>query len=257
MNFTGTGGWQRVSVGGTKATATNILRSYVRTRSTAQAITFYVDDALNENAPALSDYFDGSISPDPDLTAAWTGAANQSESVLSAQKPSDFTSGSATNLMYFQSSSWKSTGANSVRLRSAYTATDPGSFISVNNLNAQLVTGRTYTAVAKVRLEAPLSGALRSERLRLQIRTTGGAVAADSNTPPNEAGEYEVRVTWTHNGNSSLRLYHGGVQGSGDVWFDDLMVVEGTYTGPARNGDSPNWIWNGTPHASTSTGPGQ
>jgi hypothetical protein len=38
--------------------------------------------AVRPTAPTLGDYFDGSYSPDPDLTPSWTGAENASASVL-------------------------------------------------------------------------------------------------------------------------------------------------------------------------------
>lgn len=36
---------------------------------------------------------------------------------------------------------------------------------------------------------------------------------------------------------------------------DAFMLTKGTTLHPYADGDSPGWIWNGTPHASTSTGP--
>lgn len=41
------------------------------------------------------------------------------------------------------------------------------------------------------------------------------------------------------------------------AYADDLMVVEGTTQYQYADGSSPSWIWNGTPDASTSTGPAQ
>ncbi len=79
MTFTATGAWQRVTLTGTKATATNVLRCYVRTNTAVapQAVTFYVDDALNEAVASALPYFDGSTS-----RAEWVGAVNASASTL-------------------------------------------------------------------------------------------------------------------------------------------------------------------------------
>lgn len=40
-------------------------------------------------------------------------------------------------------------------------------------------------------------------------------------------------------------------------WFDAYMVWLGGKNSAYADGSSPNWIWNGTPNASTSTGPPQ
>lgn len=39
------------------------------------------------------------------------------------------------------------------------------------------------------------------------------------------------------------------------AWVDDLMVTEGTSFPEYSDGSSPNWVWNGAPNNSTSTGP--
>ena len=41
------------------------------------------------------------------------------------------------------------------------------------------------------------------------------------------------------------------------AWVDDLMVTEGAAFPGYADGSSPNWIWNGMPNNSTSTGPPQ
>ena len=39
------------------------------------------------------------------------------------------------------------------------------------------------------------------------------------------------------------------------TYFDGLMAVEKGKQAQYRDGDSPDWAWNGAPHASTSQGP--
>jgi hypothetical protein len=53
-----------------------------------------------------------------------------------------------------------------------------------------------------------------------------------------------------------IRLYHGGMSGAGDVWYDDIMITEGTTSYAYADGNSANWVWNGSMNLSTSTGPG-
>jgi len=51
-------------------------------------------------------------------------------------------------------------------------------------------------------------------------------------------------------------VYGSGNVSAGDtVDFDDFMVTEGTTIYNFADGNSPGWIWNGTPNNSTSTGP--
>lgn len=79
--FTGTGAWQRVSVSGAKATASNVMRVIIKT-NTAQAITIYVDDTLNETGSRLLPYFDGNSN-----NAYWDGTQNASVSYALAVSP--------------------------------------------------------------------------------------------------------------------------------------------------------------------------
>ena len=44
---------------------------------------WFVGDYLTERTGTIGAYFDGSTSPDPDLTPSWTGTPNASESILS------------------------------------------------------------------------------------------------------------------------------------------------------------------------------
>jgi hypothetical protein len=88
VNFTATGGWQRVSITGTKTVAADYLRAYVRTQANV-AVTFYVDDALNEVSSTASPYFDGSTAQTSEYVYAWTGTANASTSTRRVQPFAD------------------------------------------------------------------------------------------------------------------------------------------------------------------------
>jgi hypothetical protein len=54
-------------------------------------------------------------------------------------------------------------------------------------------------------------------------------------------------------------MWNGALVGGGDVWWDDLIMVQGTYTGDYFDGSSTNddytfaWTTPASPHASTST----
>lgn len=87
-NFTGTGDWQRVSVTSTVGGSTTLLSAAVRTRATAQAITWYEDATLIEQASSAGAYFDGSGYVDGSgnwqssngVWTGWLGTANASAS---------------------------------------------------------------------------------------------------------------------------------------------------------------------------------
>lgn len=213
---------------------------------------------LVESGPGpVGTYFDGGYqsAPDSDFTASWTGPTNTSASVLSATGLGNYSTGSPTNLRVMQSSQWSSNRSKSMRLRSYFASTDPASFTQPFNT---FTVGVTYTAIAKVRLAAPLTGSLRSEAMCLQVRGVGGAVVAVSAAPANAAGVQDVSVTWVATASNALRLYHGGTAGSGDVWWDDLLIIEGPYVGPYFDGstaDNSLWdyAWTGVADASSST----
>lgn len=48
------------------------------------------------------------------------------------------------------------------------------------------------------------------------------------------------------------RIYGSGVVEISEGYWDDLMIVEGDYTGPYFDGSTPGASWTGTPHESTS-----
>ena len=53
-----------------------------------------------------------------------------------------------------------------------------------------------------------------------------------------------------------VSFYYNGT--AGDIWWlDDVMVTKGTTDYAFADGATTDWVWNGTPHLSTSTGPAQ
>lgn len=81
-DFVTVAGWQRVSVTGTKGTATNVMRLTLRTRVSPQSVTFYVDDVLCETGATLGDAFDGDTPGDglDTVEYVWTGTQHASTS---------------------------------------------------------------------------------------------------------------------------------------------------------------------------------
>lgn len=230
---------------------------------------------LDGNIPADSGYSNvwtgtanasASYQYDADLTASWTGTANASASTLTGLTIVDNNlSGSAFKTI--ASSRWAKSGTRSGRLIPSSTLTDTYQSPGGNNggMRLGMVAGKTYTALATLHLEAPLSGGLSSAALRIRAyyKTVSGGSSyfyLDSPVASNVAGSYDLRVTFSLPSDSTeafVRLYGGSSAGNGDVWWDNFMVIEGTYRGIYFSGDTDDerfvfYDWDGTPNASQS-----
>lgn len=233
--------------------------------------------ALIEVSPAPDTYFDGATgapsgfatawegtanaSPsylyDSDLTPAWTGTANASASVLRGQSVANM--GTTPSDRTMQSSRWAASGTKSLRIESRpMDGTSVQSFLQIGGYNTSTFTsGKTYTFMAKAHLEAPLSGTLAAQTRTIEAQQyVGGAYSqARSEVFPNIAGDYDVRLVYTFDVASTqnfIRLWNGASAGGGAVWWDNLLIVEGNYTGDYFDGRTPGAFWTGTPDASTS-----
>lgn len=110
--------WQRYFV--THAAPAGTDHAYVYLRGENQAGPGKTLDAagfLVEEWPMLRDYFDGyTVVGDPDLTAAWTGAADSSAAVLEGQQIAPVIDPTATLSGTLRSSAWASRGTYSLRV---------------------------------------------------------------------------------------------------------------------------------------------
>jgi len=250
--LTGGAGFVRMPVTATApaSTATLFMRVGVDAVSPV-GFMWWVDDAQIEKSPVLGTYFDGSTPSAGDLINNWAGTADASASVRSGVA-AGYVAGGAS-VAGIQSFRWGKSGARSLRqipisdLASAAHTRIPGEFVA----------GRTYTVLATSRLDAPITG---TSRLWLTARQSGGTVIAGGFPAPNVAGEHPHRLTFTAGASTDMIwLEHGGLAGSGDLWWDDILIVEGAYTGGYFDGDTPSnglttYAWTGTAEASTSTG---
>jgi hypothetical protein len=219
------------------------------------------DNATVESIALDRPMFSGSsASPDPDMTVAWTGTANASTSVLNG---ADL----AATFGGLRSTQWSRHGTSSVRRPGRITSNDSSVVVASTTggggIGYQLQAGKTYTVLAWLRQDQALTGTPYSggSRQISYVGQVGNAPTVRSTQQANAAGVYEHRVTFTVNNTTDyaqVRLYNGTQAGNGDVWWDDLVIVEGTYTGGYFDGtyhDDPDLTvaWNGTPNASTST----
>jgi hypothetical protein len=211
---------------------------------------------------ASSTYFDGSmVSTDPDLNYVWSGAANASSSLQRGVGVVGVSAASQTAGFGVQSGQWATAnGKKSVRL--IVTGTSGDTFANIAGVNTgvtggvvALTPGVTYTILATLHQSAPLTGTPNSNGSR-QIAYLGDGAPVRSAQQANAAGTYQHRITITPTNiaYAQVRLYTGVPAGNGDLWWDDIMIVEGPFTGPYRDGRSPGWVWGGTADASVSYG---
>lgn len=181
-------------------------------------------------------YFDGSYSPDSDLTPSWTGTANASASVLRAPTVNTVTP-NRPNAFNVQSSRWAASGSKSLRIISRTTSSDAaaGIFGSSTGLGG-FEAGKTYTVAAYLWLDAPQVESTYSYRRAMRLTTNTvagwtGAIFQKSDNAPNEAGVHLVRSTFTIPTDATwayLEFYNGAPLGGGDVWWDLATIVEGS-----------------------------
>lgn len=212
------------------------------------------DSLLLEAKNTLSgNYYEGT----GDYTYAWSGTTDASVSYQKAKFISGMTQSYYSNI--HQSVEWP-TGRKSVRISPNSPISESffgivGSFGSLG----LFVPGKTYTVSATLRLTAPLSGSLHSRALSLSYREN--ATRMGYTAGQNVAGTQRLSLTFavgTDATHGFIELFNGASGGNGDVWWSDVTVVEGGYTGPFFDGSTPNagdftYAWSGAANASTST----
>lgn len=241
--------WERISVTFTAyASGSHFLRLRANTTVPAGTVIWW-DNELLEASPVAQSYFDGATGAVGDYTHAWTGTVNASTSTESALALTNYP-GSAAAVV--SSTDWASGGVKSLRITP--TATTADTFVTVPYT---LQTGKTYTISANARIKAPQTGTLDASARARKIVIYHSGTSAQSSATANTAGVGRVSVTFKVTDGSvyqSIRLYAGSSAGNGDVWWDDLMIVEGTYTGDYVDGTKPFSKWDGAANLSTSVG---
>lgn len=114
--------------------------------------------------------------------------------------------------------------------------------------------GQTITLVATGRIVTPGGVAP-----RIGIRHDGGVPAESAVALPLVAGVHQVRLVTTVPAGTTANVLVMG-QSDTDVWWDELLVVEGEYHGAyfdgetlSANAELNKYEWNGDPDAATST----
>jgi len=159
---------------------------------------------------------------------------------------------------------WSTSGTSSFRI-TPNSASNDSHFGLGGDMNggfrSGFEAGKTYTVSGTVRIAAPLTGSVRAQSrtiVAFYTTSTGAIVASQSPQSPNVAGATRVNTTFSIPSTATsawVRFYAGTTVGSGDVWWDGLMITEGSNLYNYADGATAGWVWNGTPHNATSTGP--
>jgi hypothetical protein len=230
----------------------------------------YITGAIVVEDTVVTEYYDGSVPATADFTYSWTGAVGTSTSVKQATTVARM---SQLGAVCIQSKEWAASGTSSLRVMGLASGATPSAAVVVGSTGTSnlisdntVVPGKSYTALATVRLAAPQTGIERTYSRSLFAYDATNLVTVQSAPAPNTAGQSEVRVTFNVPSsctNFQLRLYNGALVGQGDVWFDNLMIVEvpsvsEPYTGPFFDGATPTRpgaiiAWAGAANLSRST----
>ena len=121
--------------------------------------------------------------------------------------------------------------------------------------------GKTYTVSGVLHRPGSTwnnSGA-HSRRLSIAVfaaLSSGGYFEALAQVASTEPGHRRTSATFTIPSNATttfMRLYNGAT--SDIVYWDSIMLTEGSTDYPYRDGDAPGWAWNGAFNNSQSIGP--
>ncbi|GAB2702096.1 hypothetical protein BKA24_001725 [Microbacterium marinum] len=210
--------------------------------------------------PHTGAYFDGDTTPDADLAPAWLATAGSSQAVLHGVEIGNVpVQPTATRVI----KNWARGG-----LRIIPTGTSNFSFAHLTNLvpnmNALLAPGTTWTILARLTLDGPLTGSLNgsARKIAVNFATPGGNVSFASAATLNAAGVYQARLTFTVPADRTMLNYailmHGSSNPSESVYWNDFALVPGPYDGPYFDGDTIDntgiaYGWESTAHGSAST----
>jgi hypothetical protein len=191
-------------------------------------------------------YFDGNSTNEGDFTYTWDSQVNYSTSYQRAMNPKGLWYGQRAS--FYSSSDQPFSGSAKIKC----SVTEIGYYPRV--LTEVFVTepGRRYTAFAKMKSSTrPVQIAFK------WIATPDVYVPAASQSASN--GNW-VQVSTSEicpPGATRMQIYLGVPDSSPlgtEFEVDSLMLVSKEYDGPFCSGDTYGWIWEGTPHASTSIG---
>ena len=253
------GQWSRVSVTATSPSGATSMQPIARILAVHSSTLFYVDSLMVEQATFLSPYFDGSTAAAGDFTYAWTGTANQTASEERAPTVSGWTGLYTGGRVAYQSSAWNGSGAKCMAISGNRPTVDSFSMTNTPPIAGNLG-GRTFTFLANLKtMEAYPAGADgRAWGINVVVNLSGGGQFQYNLKPTTTyLGIHEIKQTITIRSDATtmayLRLYNGSPNDV-PIYWDNFMIVEGTYVGDYIDGTKPFSKWDGAANASTSVG---
>lgn len=232
--------WTRVSHTATVPSGSTSMGATIKgsTGTVDSGTIIQYTGALAEKSYTLNHWFDGAYSPDSDMTAAWTGAANASAPVLNAPVLSQVATGG--NRVVFQSSKWAASGSKSVRIISA-TPGALGARLYVNG-SANIPPG-VYTISATLRTEVDSANLGTIGYRPFLWSDAQGAPGVTTPTTLWNGVKGLYRYVWTFtvpDDGTAYGIYLGaGYEAGSDVQWDDAVLVTGSHDPGYFDGATP------------------
>ncbi|HWO52296.1 MAG TPA: hypothetical protein VNN23_11900 [Ornithinibacter sp.] len=191
----------------------------------------YVDEVLIEESPIVEPYFDGASVAAGDFTTAWVGTAHASASVQYALDVPDVTAPSATVAVKYVTTDRPYFGTKAMRTR--LLASGPtGVGLTVAAFTPTV--GTTYTLLGRVRANS------RDQTFTPRV---GSATGTPFIATMGVWTEFRLTVTATNasSGQTGLLIPTNsmGHQYGDTVDIDQVLLVDGAYTGPYFDGSAP------------------
>lgn len=225
--------WQRLTITFTTVTAgtyTLSLRNFAAVTSTS--ISVNTDAWQVELGASATAYFDGN-STAANLSYQWTGTIANSASTETGLAIPNYV-GSNASLSATDIAGYRlAITPNSASVDSkAYIEGGPG------GLRTGLTPGKTYYMTARLRIESVLTGtpsATNTRNFTVYSRVGAGTVYEQRTTSsPNALGTYQHSMVFTVPPNATeayVSLNNGFPTGGGAVYWDQIMITEGEYSG--------------------------
>ena len=135
------------------------------------------------------------------------------------------------------------------------TRTGTGAAVILGELDSSVVGNAPYSFRISLRSSAAITA-------NVQLRGSPSSAHASASTSiglqPGQVHTVSASVTSWNGGHTDPKIAVAWSDGAAGAWLEvtkAFVTTGNSFTGNYADGNSPNWTWNGTPNASTSTGP--
>jgi prepilin-type N-terminal cleavage/methylation domain-containing protein len=207
--------------------------------------SYRVSEATNPQAGGCSGHGQGGVAAITNLAIDPSAVTSTSNFALMGTNYATFTSAIASDNAHHGSTSLKRTitGAGTIAAKTLF----PSYRIAAgSHLSWSLWIYSTRAGAIN----------LHAEGNRVSDGSYAGCGGGATSIPANAWTKVEATCTPSTDINfTGAGAYNLSVQSGDNVWFDEYMVTASSTRHPYADGSSTNWMWNGTPNNSTSTGP--